>query len=57
MIENDRLIAAGSQEGEEAIDRAMRPEKLVDYVGGHGSLALAWSDDLKNWDWPGRSAG
>jgi len=33
MIENDRLIAAGSQDGEEAIDRAMRPEKLVDYAG------------------------
>ena len=33
MIENDRLIAAGSQEGEEAIDRAMRPEKLADYAG------------------------
>lgn len=33
MIENDRLIAAGSQDGEEAIDRAMRPEKLVDYTG------------------------
>jgi len=33
MIENDRLIAADSGDGEEAIDRAMRPEKLVDYVG------------------------
>jgi len=33
MIENDRLIAAGSVDGDEAIDRAMRPEKLEDYVG------------------------
>ncbi len=23
---------------------------------GHGSLALAWSNDLRNWDWPGRLA-
>lgn len=33
MIENDRLIAADSVDGDEAIDRAMRPEKLVDYIG------------------------
>ncbi len=33
MIENDRLIAAASQQGEEALDRAMRPEKLADYQG------------------------
>jgi len=33
MIENDRLIAAGSLDGDEAIDRAMRPEKLEDYIG------------------------
>ena len=33
MIENDRLIAAGSLDGDEAVDRAMRPEKLDDYVG------------------------
>lgn len=33
MIENDRLIAANSMDGEEAIDRAMRPEKLSDYAG------------------------
>ena len=33
MIENDRLIAAGTQQGEEALDRAMRPEKLSDYQG------------------------
>ena len=33
MIENDRLIAADSLNGDEAIDRAMRPEKLEDYVG------------------------
>lgn len=33
MIENDRLIAADSVDGDEAIDRAMRPDKLVDYIG------------------------
>lgn len=33
MIENDRIIAADSLDGDEAIDRAMRPEKLEDYVG------------------------
>ena len=33
MIENDRLIAADALDGDEAIDRAMRPEKLDDYVG------------------------
>ena len=33
MIENDRLIAAATLDGDEAIDRAMRPEKLADYVG------------------------
>ena len=33
MIESDRLIAGNTVEGDEAIDRAMRPEKLADYVG------------------------
>jgi Holliday junction DNA helicase RuvB len=33
MIENDRLMTADSLEGDKAIDRAMRPEKLQDYVG------------------------
>lgn len=33
MIENDRLIAANSLHGDDAVDRAMRPEKLADYVG------------------------
>ncbi len=33
MIENDRLITADSQQGEEALDRAMRPDTLQDYVG------------------------
>ena len=33
MIENDRLIAGNALHGDDAIDRAMRPEKLADYVG------------------------
>ena len=33
MIEQDRLIATGSQAGEDAIDRAIRPVRLADYVG------------------------
>ena len=33
MIEEDRLIAADSLEGDESIDHAMRPEKLADYIG------------------------
>ncbi|MBN2310668.1 MAG: glycoside hydrolase N-terminal domain-containing protein [Candidatus Hydrogenedentes bacterium] len=24
-------------------------------ANGHASLALAWSDDLKTWDWPGKT--
>jgi Holliday junction DNA helicase RuvB len=33
MIEDDRLIAAGSQDSEDALDRAIRPTTLADYVG------------------------
>ena len=33
MIENDRLIAGNSLDGDDAVDRAMRPEKLQDYAG------------------------
>ncbi len=33
MIEDDRLIAAGSQDSEDALDRAIRPTSLADYVG------------------------
>lgn len=33
MIENDRLIAAHQQGAEDALDRAIRPARLVDYVG------------------------
>ncbi|MBE0488477.1 MAG: Holliday junction branch migration DNA helicase RuvB [Halomonas sp.] len=33
MLENDRLIAADVREGEEPIDRAIRPKRLVDYIG------------------------
>lgn len=33
MIEEDRLITANAGQGEEGHDRAMRPKKLVDYVG------------------------
>ncbi|MDH5572720.1 MAG: Holliday junction branch migration DNA helicase RuvB [Gammaproteobacteria bacterium] len=33
MIEQDRLIATGQQGREDAIDRAIRPVRLADYVG------------------------
>src|SRR5512145_1257466 len=33
MIETDRLIAAVSQGDETAIDRAIRPQRLADYIG------------------------
>ncbi|MBS9402603.1 Holliday junction branch migration DNA helicase RuvB [Halomonas sp. TRM85114] len=33
MLENDRLIAADSSEGEGHIDRAIRPKRLADYIG------------------------
>ncbi len=33
MIENDRLIAAHQQGVEDALDRAIRPARLADYVG------------------------
>ena len=33
MIENDRLIAAHQQGAEDALDRAIRPARLADYVG------------------------
>ena len=33
MLENDRLIAADVREGEEPIDRAIRPKRLADYIG------------------------
>ncbi|NNF96622.1 MAG: Holliday junction branch migration DNA helicase RuvB, partial [Halobacteria archaeon] len=33
MIEDDRLIAAKPQGGEDALDRAIRPASLADYVG------------------------
>jgi Holliday junction DNA helicase RuvB len=33
MIEEDRLISASAGQSEEGHDRAMRPKKLVDYVG------------------------
>jgi holliday junction DNA helicase RuvB len=33
MIEQDRVISAGSQRDEEAYDRAIRPKTLADYVG------------------------
>ena len=33
MIEQDRVISAGSQRDEEAYDRAVRPKTLADYVG------------------------
>jgi Holliday junction DNA helicase RuvB len=33
MIEQDRVIAAGSQRDDEAYDRAVRPKTLADYVG------------------------
>jgi Holliday junction DNA helicase RuvB len=33
MIEQDRVISAGSQSDDESYDRAVRPKTLVDYVG------------------------
>jgi Holliday junction DNA helicase RuvB len=33
MIDDDRLIAAQRQGGEDALDRAIRPATLADYVG------------------------
>ena len=33
MIEQDRIVSAGTQGDEEAFDRAVRPKKLADYVG------------------------
>lgn len=33
MIEQDRIVSAGSQGDEAALDRAVRPKKLADYVG------------------------
>jgi holliday junction DNA helicase RuvB len=33
MIESDRIISAGPQGSEDAIDRAIRPTKLADYTG------------------------
>ncbi|WP_300272275.1 Holliday junction branch migration DNA helicase RuvB [Halomonas sp.] len=33
MLENDRLIAADAREGEEPVDRAIRPKRLSDYIG------------------------
>ena len=32
-IEPDRLVAAGAQEAEQQFDRALRPERLDDYIG------------------------
>jgi Holliday junction DNA helicase RuvB len=33
MIEQDRIVAAGTQREDEAYDRAVRPKTLADYVG------------------------
>ncbi len=33
MIEEDRIVSAGTQGDEAAFDRAVRPKKLADYVG------------------------
>jgi Holliday junction DNA helicase RuvB len=33
MIEQDRIVSAGTQGDEAAFDRAVRPKKLADYVG------------------------
>ncbi len=33
MIDNDRIITSASTPGEEAVDRAIRPRQLADYVG------------------------
>jgi Holliday junction DNA helicase RuvB len=33
MIDQDRIVSAGTQGDEEAFDRAVRPKRLADYVG------------------------
>lgn len=33
MIESDRLISANSQNKEAELDRAIRPKKLLEYIG------------------------
>lgn len=33
MIDNDRLVAAPEQKKEDSLDRAIRPKRLVDYIG------------------------
>jgi Holliday junction DNA helicase RuvB len=33
MIEHDRIVSAGTQGDEAALDRAVRPKKLADYIG------------------------
>jgi len=33
MIEQDRIVSAGTQGDEAALDRAVRPKKLADYIG------------------------
>ncbi len=33
MLEQDRVISGGAQTGEDAIDRAIRPRRLADYIG------------------------
>jgi Holliday junction resolvasome RuvABC ATP-dependent DNA helicase subunit len=32
-FDSDRLVAAGATRAEEAVDQAIRPKRLVDYVG------------------------
>jgi hypothetical protein len=31
------------------------PESERKHFDSHASLGIAWSDDLKNWDWPGKN--
>lgn len=33
MLEQDRVISSGAQAGEDAIDRAIRPRRLAEYIG------------------------
>ena len=33
MIETDRLVAPDGKQNEDALDRAIRPRALADYVG------------------------
>ena len=33
MIEQDRIVSAGTQGDEAAFDRAVRPKRLADYIG------------------------